>query len=41
LNAQDLTQGAIEIIDRLMMEIDDYVIETPEEFGMESTLLTG
>ena len=41
LNAQDLTQGAIEIIDRLMMEIDDYVIETPEEFGMESTLLIG
>ena len=41
LNAQDLTQTAAEIIDRLMLEIDEYVIESPEEFGMESTLLIG
>lgn len=41
LNASDLYQQATEIIERLHMELDSYIVETPEEYGMESTMIIG
>jgi len=41
LNAGDLYAQAQDIMNTLLLEIDDMIVELPEEFGMESTLIIG
>jgi hypothetical protein len=41
LNASDLYQQAQEMMASLLLDIDDYILEQPEEYGMESTIVFG
>lgn len=41
LNAADLITKAESDIDDLMMQLDDFVVNSPEEYGMGSTLVVG
>lgn len=41
LNASDLMAQAVEMREQLIMEIDDFIADKPEEFGMESTFVLG